>query len=101
MFDLPSVALAVTEHRAQRRRCRCGALSAASFPQALSAPTQYGPALRALAVYLVCFGHLPYQRGARLLADWLGAPLWAATLQAVVKRGGEDLEEFADVSASG
>ena len=97
VFDLPSVALQVTEHRAQRRRCRCGALSAASFPQGVGAPTQYGPALRALAVYLVCFQHLPYQRAARLLADWLGAPLSAATLQAVVKCGGGDLEKFTDV----
>ncbi|MBW8059098.1 MAG: IS66 family transposase, partial [Solirubrobacterales bacterium] len=94
VFDLPPVALHVTEHRAQRRRCACGALSAAPFPQGLSAPAQYGPALRALALYLICFQHLPYQRAARLLADWLGAPISTGTLRAIVERGGGDLDEF-------
>ena len=94
VFDLPAVALHVAEHHAQRRRCRCGATSAAPFPQGLSAPAQYGPGLRALAIYLICFQHLPYQRAARLLADWLGTPVSTGTLQAIVERGGEDLEEF-------
>lgn len=40
VFDLPAVALHVAEHHAQRRRCRCGATSAAPFPQGLSAPAQ-------------------------------------------------------------
>ena len=43
---------------------------------------------------MICFQHLPYQRAARLLADWLGTPVSTGTLQAIVERGGEDLEEF-------
>ena len=97
VFDLPPVALQVTEHRAQRRRCGCGELSAAPFPEGVSAPTQYGPGLRALAIYLVCFQHLPYQRAARLAADWLGAPISTGTLRAIVARGAEDLDEFEDI----
>lgn len=97
VFDLPSVALHVTEHRAERRRCACGALSAAPFPSGVNAPAQYGPALRALALYLICFQHLPYQRAARLLADWLGAPVSTGTLRAIVERGGGDLKEFEDI----
>lgn len=97
VFDLPPVALHVTEHRAQRRRCGCGALSAAPFPKSVNAPAQYGPTLRALAIYLVCFQHLPYQRAARLLADWLGAPLSTGTLRAIVEHGAGDLEEFGGI----
>ena len=55
VFDLPSVTLGVTEHRAQRRRCGCGATSAAQFPEGISAPASYGPRLRALVIYLICF----------------------------------------------
>lgn len=94
VFELPPVALHVTEHRAQRRRCGCGATSAAPFPQGVSAPASYGPGLRALALYLICFQHLPYQRAARLLADWLGAPVSTGTLRAIVERGGGDLDRF-------
>lgn len=94
VFDMPAVTLGVTEHRAQRRRCGCGATSAAPFPEGISAPTQYGPRLRALVLYLICFQHLPYQRAARLLADWLGAPLSTGTLRTITRRGGEDLDEF-------
>jgi transposase len=97
VFELPSVALHVTEHRAQRRRCACGATSAAAFPQGVSAPASYGPGLRALALYLICFQHLPYQRAARLMADWLGAPVSTGTLRAIVERGGGDLDRFQDI----
>lgn len=94
VFDLPSVALRVTEHRAERRRCACGATSPAPFPRGVSAPASYGPRLRALALYLICFQHLPYQRAARLMADWLQAPVSTGTLRAIVERGAEDLDEF-------
>jgi transposase len=94
VFELPPVALHVTEHRAQRRRCGCGATSAALFPRGVSAPASYGPELRALALYLICFQHLPYQRAARLMADWLGAPVSTGTLRAIVERSGGDLDRF-------
>jgi transposase len=96
VFDLPQVRLAVCEHRAQRRRCACGHVTTAVFPAGVGAPTQYGPRVRALGIYLVAAQHLPYQRAARLLADWLGAPLSPATLVAFVKDGAADLDEFLD-----
>ena len=96
VFDLPEVRLAVCEHRAQRRRCACGHVTTATFPAGVGAPTQYGPRVRALGVYLIAAQHLPYQRAAQLMADWLGAPLSPATLVAFVKDGAEDLDEFLD-----
>ena len=75
MFVLPPVRLAVCEYRAQRRRCVCGYVTSAAFPAGVSAPTQYGSRMRALAIYLIAAQHLPYKRAAGLLADWLGAPL--------------------------
>jgi transposase len=96
VFDLPAIHLAVCEHRAQRRRCACGHVTSAVFPTGVGAPTQYGPRVRALAIYLIAAQHLPYQRAAMLLADWLGAPLSPATLVEFVKDGADDLDEFLD-----
>jgi transposase len=96
VFDLPSVRLRVCEHRAQRWRCACGRVTTASFPAGVTAPTQYGPRMRALGIYLIAAQHLPYKRAAGLLADWLGAPLSAGTLVAFVKDGAEDLGAFLD-----
>jgi len=94
VFDLPPVRLAVCEHRAQRRRCVCGHVTPAGFPAGVNAPTQYGPRMRALGIYLIAAQHLPYKRAAGLLADWLGAPLSAGTLMAFVKDGADDLGAF-------
>jgi transposase len=47
VFDLPPVALFCTEHRAERKRCSCGAETTGSFPSEATAPACYGPALRA------------------------------------------------------
>lgn len=97
VFELPAVRLAVSEHRAERRRCGCGHVTAAAFPDGVGAPAQYGPTFRALVIYLVSHQHLPYQRAARLLADWLGAPVSTGTLKTIVERGAEDLDEFLDI----
>jgi transposase len=96
VFDLPEIRLRVCEHRARRLRCRCGRDTTAEFPAAVGAPTQYGPRIRALGIYLVSYQHLPYARAARLLSDWIGAPLSTGTLAAFVALGAEDLETFLD-----
>ena len=96
VFDLPPVRLAVCEHRAQTRRCVCGHVTSAGFPAGVNAPTQYGPRVRALGIYLIAAQHLPYKRAAGLLADWLGAPLSPGTLMAFVKDGADDLNVFLD-----
>jgi transposase len=97
VFELPPVRLLVSEHRAERRRCSCGRVTAARFPDGVDAPAQYGPSVRALVIYLVCYQHLPYQRAARLLADWLGAPVSTGTLKTIVERGAEDLQQFLEI----
>ena len=96
VFDLPEIRLRSIEHRAHTRRCGCGHETTAPFPAAVAAPTQYGPRLRALGIYLVSYQHLPYTRAARLLSDWVGAPVSTGTLAAFVARGAEDLGAFLD-----
>jgi Transposase IS66 family len=74
--DLPEVRLRVVEHRAERRRCDCGQITAAAFPPAARWRVCYGPRLRGLIAYLCCYRHLPMDRAGgcwpRCLARRLG-----------------------------
>ena len=60
------------------------------------APTQYGPGLRALGVYLCVFQHLPYDRAAQALADLAGAAVSTGTLTVWVARAADGLGDFDD-----
>jgi transposase len=73
VHDIPPVRPMIVEHRLHRRRCGCGAVTVAEAPPGVSAPAQYGPSLRALAVYLLVFQHVPVARTAQLIADLTGA----------------------------
>jgi transposase len=94
VFDLPPLGLRVTEHRAERRRCACGATTQAGFPAHARAAACYGAGVRALVCYLCVHQHLPVDRAAQLLADVLGAPLATGTLAAVVAEGAAGLGGF-------
>jgi transposase len=96
VFDLPEIRLRVSEHRAHIRRCECGQETTAAFPEAVTAPAQYGPRVRALGLYLVSYQHLPYARAAAVMSDWLGAPVSTGTLAAFIACGAEDLGPFLD-----
>lgn len=94
VFDLPPVALFCTEHQAQRRRCRCGTITTATFAPEATAPACYGPALRAYVCYLVTRQHLPVARVAELLRDTYGATVSAGTIIAMVREGADMLDSF-------
>jgi len=52
IHDLPQVRLVVQEHQVEEVCCpACQQMSRGSFPSGVKAPAQYGPNLRALAVY--------------------------------------------------
>lgn len=96
VFDLPEqIALQVIEHTALRRLCEgCGKLSAGRFPVGVDAPVSYGPRIRALAVYLHVFQHLPYDRARQLMLDTFRADISTATIKAWVDRAGGGLSDF-------
>jgi transposase len=95
VFELPEMpSLECVEHWIQKRRCECGHLTSSSFPEGVTAPTCYGPRIRALGLYLVAYQHLPYERAAEILADCARAPISVGTLQPFVAHGTGGLEEF-------
>lgn len=96
VFDLPKVRLRVVEHVVERRRCACGRQTSGEFPAGVTAPAQYGPRVRALGIYLIARQHLPYDRAAQLLSDWLGAPVSTGTLASFIAQGAKDLVPFLD-----
>jgi len=73
VHDIPTITPVVVEHRLHKRRCRCGTTTTATAPDGVTAPAVYGPNLRALAVYLLVFQHIPVARTAMLIADLTGA----------------------------
>ena len=68
-------------------RCpRCQAVSVGAFPAEAPSRAQYGPRLRALAVYLVEQQFVPYGRVREVLADLFGASLSVGTLVSWVQQ---------------
>ena len=92
VLDLPEVRLWVTEHQAERRRCGCGQVTLARFPAQARSAACYGPGVRALAVYLGAWQHLPVERTAELLAEVLGAPVSTGLLAGLAGEGAAWLE---------
>src|SRR5258706_12203669 len=79
--EVPPVRLLVTEHQALHVRCpACQTVSVGAFPAAAPSRAQYGPQLRALAVYLVEEHLVPLGRVQQLLCDLLGVQLGRGTL---------------------
>ena len=100
VFDIPPVKLSCVEHVARRRRCSCGTDTSAGFPPWVSAPTCYGPAMRAHVCYLVTHQHIPIARVAEHLKETYGTTISPGTIVAMVNEGSNMLAEFlADTTA--
>jgi transposase len=84
VFDLPPVKIAVTEHQVESKRCpHCGHEVKGRFPDEVSQPVQYGPRIKAQAVYLNNYQLIPLARVCELFEDFYGhAPSEAFILQA-------------------
>lgn len=95
--DLPPIRLQVTEHQALSVRCSaCQAVTAGAFPAEAPSRAQYGPRLRALAVYLVAQQFVPYARTRDLLTDLTGARLSVGTLVEWVQQSAEAVKPVED-----
>ena len=92
---IPPITLKSTEHHAEIKACpKCSYLNKAEFPEGVTQPTQYGPQLRALAVYLHDYQLIPYDRSCELLSDVYGCEISPATLIRAENECFEGLEQF-------
>lgn len=74
VFDLPEPRLEVTEHQARIYCCaHCRAMTTADFPDGVNAHVQYGPRVRAAAIYCNVQQLIPEDRVCQLLRDLFGA----------------------------
>ena len=83
VIDLPPIRPEVTEHRAEIKASRCGEISNGTFPEGVSSPVQYGPRIKATAVYLSVYQLLPFQRAGELFRDLFSLSLSPGTLARV------------------
>ncbi len=94
VFDVADPTVVVTEHRAEKRRCRCGCETTAVFPAAATAPAVYGPSIKAHALYLMCAQHVPRQRCAQALSDMFGVAVSTGTLENWMREAAAALDGF-------
>jgi transposase len=95
VFDLPKVALHVTEHQVQVKRCTCcGEKSKSEYPKNVTNHTQYGTNIQAILTYFSQYQLLPYKRIQEMFKDIFNVSLSQGTIKNVLARGSDGLGEF-------
>ena len=91
-WDIPPQRLIVREYQAQQKWCpHCQQITQATFPDQITAPVQYGPALGAVGVYLVEHQLLPYERASEVMEDLLGIDMSVGTLKNLIDKCANNL----------
>ena len=103
VLDLPSdLKLTTTEHRAGLKKCpHCHKVNQAPLPQEAAHYVQYGPQLRALAVYLSQVQLLPYERTCEVINELFTLKLSQGTLTRMIEECYDHLEEPEKVIRAG
>jgi transposase len=86
-LEVPLMTARRIQHDLHQARCGCGKVHLAARPVGVpDAAVSIGPNLRALAVYLVVFQHVPIERCARLIADVTGAQVSAGFIHSTLAK---------------
>ena len=86
VVEVPPIRPVVTEYQSVRVCCpHCQTPTTGDFPAGVTAPVQYGPRARAVALVLTQQHLLPYKRARAVLRDVLGCTMTEGTLATLVQ----------------
>ncbi len=89
-LEIPEPAARRVQHDLHLARCGCGREHVAARPPGLpDAAVSIGPNVRALAVYLLVFQHVPVQRCRQLIADVTGAAVSEGFIHSCLAKSAE------------
>ena len=86
-LEIPEPSAMRIQHDLHRGRCGCGREHVAARPPGVpDSPVSIGPNLRALAVYLVVYQHVPVERCRELISDAAGAQVSAGFIHSCLRK---------------
>lgn len=92
VFDLPTLALKVTEYLMMRRVCSCGCVTTADLPAGVrGGPACYGPNVTAAATWLASQDVIGVARAADMMSAMLGVPVSTGFVSSCLRRLDEAL----------
>jgi transposase len=81
VFEIENGSLSAVEHRTSAKICQaCGNLNKGQFPNAVSAPVQYGASVLSRALYLHLYQLLPVARTQETMRDLFGCSISQASI---------------------
>ena len=97
VFDIPPPKIEVTEHRISGKTCPCcGKITSSTFPEDITASTQYGVRIKALSAYFTNQHFMPFERLSLMFEDVFDIKISQGTISNIDKKLYANLECFED-----